>query len=154
MTKSLKRWSVNAVSEGQAPLTLFCDDRPLGRSAIAALETLSPVQYLLISIASCFALSCRAELSRRKLANTSFEVVVIGEKEIGAAENLLNAISIVAIFGSGIAEPLAQQIMERAKPLCTVTNTLLDSPNLQFRSRALRQRRTVPRELPAQHSAH
>lgn len=154
MTKSLKRWSVNAVSEGQSPLTLFCDDRPFGGSAVGTPETLSPVQYLLVSIASCFALSCRAELRRRKLGNISFEVVVLGEKEIGAAESLLNAISIVTIFGSGITEPLAQQITEKAKSLCTVTNTLLDSPNIQFRSRALRQPRRAPGDLPAQHPAH
>lgn len=155
MTKPLKRWTVNAVSAGHAPLTLFCDDRPLGRSAMGVAEILTPIQYLLISIASCFALSCRAELKRRKLSNISFEVVVMGDKEPGSAENLLSPISIVAIFGSGVTEPLAKEITARAKPLCTVTNTLLDSPTIQFRSRAIRQRVFEPRELtPAEHSAH
>jgi hypothetical protein len=65
MAKPLKRWSVNAISTGQAPLALFCDDRPLGRLASQAPDNLTPIQSLLISIASCFALSCRAELRRR-----------------------------------------------------------------------------------------
>lgn len=36
----------------------------------------------------------------------------------------------------------AQQITARAKPLCTVTNTLLDSPIIRFRSRAMRLARS------------
>jgi uncharacterized OsmC-like protein len=154
MTKPLKRWSVNAVSEGPTSLTLFCDDRPLGH-ALAAPENLSPIQYLLISIASCFALSCRAELGRRKLSSRiPFEVVVTGDKESGSGDNLLSRISIVAIFGSGITEPLAREITARAKPLCTVTNTLLDSPKIRFKSRALTQPRSVSRELPDRLAAH
>lgn len=120
---------------------------------MAAPENLSPIQYLLISIASCFALSCRAELSRRKLKNISFEVVVMGDKEIGSTENLLSPISIVTIFGSGITEPLAREITERAQPLCTVTNTLLESPTIEFKSRALHQSGSARRELSSQPAA-
>ena len=154
MTKRLKRWSVNAVSEGHSPLALYCDDRPLGHSVTSSPENLTPIQYLLISIASCFALSCRAEIRRRKLGNLSFEVVVMGDKEAGSTENLLGRISIVAIFGGGIAPPLAREITARAKPLCTVTNTLLDSPKIRFKSRALAPRPAQYREFPQQLSAH
>ncbi len=154
MTKPHKRWSVNAVSEGTRSLQLFCDDMPLGK-ALTMSENLSPIQYLLISIASCFALSCRAELGRRKLGTRiPFEVVVTGDKESGTADNLLSRISIVAIFGSAITEPLAREITARAKPLCTVANTLLDSPKIRFKSRALTQPRNVFRETPTRLAAH
>jgi uncharacterized OsmC-like protein len=115
---------------------------------------LSPVQYLLISIAGCFALSCREELRRRKLRHISFEVIVMGDKQPGADKNLLHAISIVTIFGDGITESLARELTNRAKPLCTVTNTLLEPPTIEFRSRATQAVRTSSRELPARDLAH
>jgi uncharacterized OsmC-like protein len=151
MTKPVKRWSVNAVSAGQTPLALFCDGRTLGR-ATAAPDNLSPVEYLLISIASCFAFSCRAVLSRRKLINISFEVVAIGEKAGGTAldqDDHIGEISVVAIFGGEITESMAAQITEQAKPLCTITNTLMESPNIAFRSRAIKECRSGFYELPA-----
>jgi len=154
MTKPLKRWSVNAVSDGQAPLTLFCDDRPIGRGAVGAPHDLSPVQYLLISIAGCFALSCREELRRRHLHNIPFEVVVMGDKDPAAVKNLLNAISIVTIFSGGISESLGREITAHAKPSCTVTNTLLKPPTIEFRTRATPDARASSREFPAQDLAH
>lgn len=142
MTKPFERCSVNAVSAGHRPLALFCDDRAVGRSAVGPPEDLTPVQYFLISIASGFAYSCRAELSRRKLSKVSFEVVVTSRTEIGSGENPLQHISIVAIYGSGVTETLARHITARAKPSCTVTKMLLDSPAVRFKSRTLRQRDT------------
>jgi len=154
MTKPLKRWSVNAVSHGQTSLTLFCDGRPIGRGAVGAPQDVSPVQYLLISIAGCFALSCREELRQRQLHNIPVEVVVMGDKDPAAVRNLLNAISIVTIFGGGISESLAREITERAKPLCTVTNTLLEPPTIEFRSRVTQDVRASSHEFPAQGLAH
>jgi len=154
MTKPLKRWSVNAVSDGHTPLTLFCDGRPVGPGAVGASQDLSPVQYLLISIAGCFALSCREELRQRRLRNIPFEVVVMGDKQPGAARNLLNAISIVTIFNGGISESLAREVINRAKPLCTVTNTLAEPPTIEFKSCATRDVRASSREFPAQDLAH
>ncbi len=154
-TQNVKRWSVNAISEGRTPLTLFCDGRPLTQSTPATLDDVSPVQYLLISIASCFALSCRAVLSRRNLRQNCFEVVAVGEKaRAPATESRLTHISVVAIFGGGITEAEAKLITEQAQPLCTVTNTILESPTIQYSSRAIKQQHRVGlRELPAQHAA-
>jgi uncharacterized OsmC-like protein len=154
MTKPLKRWSVNAVSDGRTPLKLFCDDRPVGRGAVGTTQELSPVQYLLISVAGCFALSCREELRQRQLHNIPFEVVVMGDKDPGAVRNLLHAISIVTIFGGGITESLAREITSRAKPLCTVTNTLLEPPTIEFRARATLDVRAASHDFPAQDLAH
>ncbi len=152
--QNVKRWSVNAISEGQAPLALFCDGRPLTQSAPATVDDVSPVQYLLISIASCFALSCRAVLGRRRLTRASFEVVAVAEKAASVIDNRLSGISVVAIFGDGITEADAALIAEQAKPLCTVTNTVLDSPAIRYGTRAVKQYRTGIHDHPPQHAAH
>jgi hypothetical protein len=56
-----KRWCVRAVSVAGDPLRLTCNDRPLEDKTCS----ISPVEYLLISVASCFALSCRMALEER-----------------------------------------------------------------------------------------
>jgi uncharacterized OsmC-like protein len=152
-TQTVKRWSVNVVSEGQTPLTLFSDGRPLTQSAPATVDDVSPVQYLLIAIASCFALSCRAVLAQRKLSRISFEVVATGEKSSGTPNRLAN-IAVVAIFRSGITESEAALIAGHAKPLCTVTNTILTAPEIQYSSRALKEPHAKVRELPPLHTTH
>jgi uncharacterized OsmC-like protein len=153
-TRAVKRWTVNAVSEGQLPLALFCDGRPLPPNPPTIADSVSPVQYLLISVASCFALSCRAVLSRQKLGQTSFEVIAIGEKQLASPENRLSQISVVAIFSGGIAEPHAAQIIEQAKPLCTVTNTIFESSNIVYSARAVKGDRPHLPRFQTQHSAH
>ena len=153
-TQAVKKWTVNAVSDGQLPLALFCDGRPLPSNPPTIAESVSPVQYLLISVASCFALSCRAVLSRRKLTQVSFEVVTIGEKQLAATENRLTQISVVAIFGGGLTETDAALIMEQAKPLCTVTNTIFDSPNIAYNLRVVKGGRARFPHAPAQLTAH
>ena len=153
-TQATKRWTVNAVSEGHMPLTVFCDGRPLPPNPPTIADSVSPVQYLLISVASCFAQSCRAVLNRRKLSQVSLEVVAIGEKKLTSAENRLSQISIVAIFGGGITDPDAALIIAEAKPLCTVTNTIFDSPNIVFSSRAVKGTSPRLRELIAHHPTH
>lgn len=153
-TRIVKRWSVNAVSEGQTPLTLFCDGRPLMQSAPATVDNVSPVHHLLMAVASCFALSCRAVIAEQKLARICFEVVATGEKH-SATPNRLTNIAVVAIFRSGITESEAALIAERAKPMCTVTNTVLASPDILYSSRAIKEHHAVrPRELPPQHLTH
>ena len=153
-TPAVKRWTVNAVSDGHLPLALFCDGRPLPPNPPTIADSVSPVQYLLIAVASCFALSCRAVLSRRKLTQASFEVVTIGEKLLVASENRLNQISVIAIFGGGLTEADATSIIEQAKPLCTVSNTIFDSPNIAYNSRIVKDAHARFHQPPAQLTAH
>jgi len=153
-TRAVKRWTVNAVSDGHLPLALFCDGRPLPANPPTIADSVSPVQYLLIAVASCFALSCRAVLGRRRLTQASFEVVTIGEKQLAAAENRLDQISVVAIFGEGLTEAEAASVIEQAKPLCTVSNTIFDSPNIEYRLRVVKGLHARPHETPPQHAAH
>jgi uncharacterized OsmC-like protein len=137
-----KRWSVNALSEGQAPLQYFCDGRPLTQAAPATIDNVSPVEFLLIAVAGCFALSCRAVLAKRKLPRISFEVVATGEK-LTASPNRLDRIAVVAIFGNGISESEAAAISEEAKPMCTVANTISASQHVLYSARVLKEHAAV-----------
>ena len=128
-----KRWSVNAMSEGQSPLTLYCDGRLLERGGF---DGICPVEFLLIAVASCFALSCRAILVRDKAPRTRFEVVVTGEKSF--ARNELRSVAVVAIFHDDFGDVEGAAVVEAAKPLCTVSNTLMASPHIVCGVRTLR----------------
>ena len=148
-----KRWAVNIVSNGQLPLTLFCDGRPVTQTVTATLDDISPVEYLLIALASCFALSCRAVLADTKRPRISFEVVATSEKA-PSADNRLTNISVVGIFRSGISESEAASITAQARPLCTVNNSVQAAPNIQYSSRCIRE---LPGDLKAfvpQQTAH
>jgi uncharacterized OsmC-like protein len=148
-----KRWSVNAVSEGQTPLAFFCDGRPLTQTSPATIDNVSPVEYLLIAVASCFALSCRAVLAKRKLARITFEVVATGEKAV-ASGNRLTHVAVVAVFHNDISGAEAAAITEDAKPLCTVSNTLLAAPDVVYGSRVIKEQYSDMRELHLHHAPH
>jgi uncharacterized OsmC-like protein len=138
-----KRWSVNALSAGQTALQIFVDGQPLTQSSPGVVDNVSPVEFLLISAATCFALSVRAVLLARKLPGTAFEVVVTGEKASDAPSRL-NRIAIAVIFGDGLDESRANAIADDAKSLCTVTNTILGDAVISVAGRTGRNRQANP----------
>jgi len=131
-----KRWSVNAISYGQEPLQVFCDSRPLTQTKLATIDNVSPVEFLLISVATCFALSVRAALAARKLPRLGFEVVVSGEKAPDPPSRLMH-IAVVAVFRGNLTEADAAAIAADAKLLCTVTNSIQGAPTISISGRAL-----------------
>jgi len=122
-----QRWSVNAISSGLEPLQLFCDGRPVTQSRLATIDNVSPVEFLLIAVATCFALSVRAALAARKLPRPAFEVVVSGERASDPPSRLKH-IAVVAILRGNIPTAEAAAIAADAKLLCTVTNSLHGTP--------------------------
>jgi uncharacterized OsmC-like protein len=92
-------------------------------------------------------------LAKRKLSRISFEVVATGEKAL-ASGNRLTAIAVVAIFQSGITESEAVAISEEAKPLCTVTNTILTSTDVVYSARAIKEQHHVAQEYVVPHVSH
>jgi uncharacterized OsmC-like protein len=148
-----KRWAVNVVSNGQQPLTLFCDGRPVTQTVSATLDDISPVEYLLIALASCFALSCRTVLADTKRPRVSFEIVATSEKA-PSTENRLSNISVVGIFRSGISESEAASITAQARPLCTVNNSVLAAPNIQYSSRCIREFQGAVKGFVPRQTAH
>jgi len=126
-----KRWSINAVSSADRPLAFFREGLPL---VPVAGTDVSPVEYLMIAAAACFALSVRSVLTARGLPKIFFEVIVTGEKARDLPSRL-DQISLVALFNGAIDEVQAEAIAADAKKLCTVTNTLIGAPRLDVRAR-------------------
>ena len=129
--RPVKRWSINAVSTADKPLAFFREGLPL--APIAAAD-ISPVEYLMIAAAACFALSVCSVVTARGLPKMFFEVIVTGEKALDLPSRL-DQISLVALFNGAVDEIQAEAIAAEAKQLCTVTNTLIGAPNLDVRAR-------------------
>jgi uncharacterized OsmC-like protein len=123
-------------------LRIFVDGRPLTQPSPGVVENVSPVEFLLISAATCFALSVRAVLLTRKLSGAAFEVVATGEKTLDAPSRL-NRITLAVIFGDGLDESGAVAIADDAKSLCTVTNTILSGPVISVSGRTVANKEAI-----------
>jgi uncharacterized OsmC-like protein len=120
-----RHWTVRVHSDGTKPLTVWCEDQLLDQKAPGQIGAVSPVEYLLVSIATCFALSCRTALAQRHRAGDDFEVIVQGLKATDLPSRL-DEIELEVVFAGGLRAP-AEAVVEHAKRLCTVTNTLAQS---------------------------
>ena len=125
-----KRWVVCAKAAPRQPMTIACDGRPLTQSALGSLDNISPVEYLLISIAGCFALSCLGALKARKMPPTAVEVMVTGEKARDSPSRV-GRIALAATFAQGLSDQEAVDVANDAKKLCTVTNTIFGVPDVE-----------------------
>ena len=127
------RRTIHVSSVGTDPLSISIDDRPFDSGPARQLGSASPVEYFLISIAACFALSCRMALARRKRPGVPFEVTVLGIKALDPPSRL-EVIDMDVRFPSDLADD-AESIALQAKELCTVTNTLTRAPQPRVRVR-------------------
>jgi uncharacterized OsmC-like protein len=124
---SAKRWSVSTVSSGDRPLEMLCDGKPLVTTSPGVIEGVSPVEHLLIAIATCFALSCRGALVARHMRWPKFEVKVTGVKALDLPSRL-ESVGIELAFGDDVSSDDAESLAAAAKKLCTVTNTFTGAP--------------------------
>jgi uncharacterized OsmC-like protein len=124
-----KRWSVSTLSSGDQPLQMFCDGKPLVTAAPGIIEGVSPVEHLLIAVATCFALSCRGAFVARQMRWPAFEVKVTGVKALDLPSRL-ESVGIEVFFGNDVSSDDAQSLAAAAKKLCTVTNTFAGAPVL------------------------
>jgi len=125
-----KSWTIRAFSN-EGPAVAFYRQGEALLVGGAAVAPISPVEYLLIAAAGCFALSCRAVLTDSHGSGSSIEVTAIGTK---AAEppSRLGRIGLAVRFGHEIDAIAAKSIVEEAQKLCTVTNTLLGSVAIEI----------------------
>ena len=130
-----KRWVVSALASPKQPMTISCDGRPLQQTTTGSLDGVSPVEFLLISIAGCFALSCCGALKARGFPPTTVEVTVTGEKARDPPSRL-GKITMATAFARDISAQDAAAIAQDAKHLCTVTNTILEMPELELTARS------------------
>jgi len=125
MNAAPKQWTVTIVSPLAGPLAVLRDGLPLPAEIGPGLTT--PVEVLLVSIGTCFALSCYAAFAVRGLKRVGFEVSVTGRKAPQPPSRLAS-IEVEASFDAGLPLAEAQALTLLAKQLCTVTNTLTPDP--------------------------
>ncbi len=130
----LKRWVVSARAAPKQPMALFCEGVSLTPGAPGDLDKVSPVEYMLISIAGCFALSCRGAMKSRNLPATEVEVIVTGEKAHDPPSRV-GRISLVVALGQGTSAADVAAILHDAKQLCTVTNTIFGASSIEVTAR-------------------
>jgi uncharacterized OsmC-like protein len=121
----IRGWKVRVHSTGTEPLTVWSQERLLDQRAPGQIGAVSPVEFLLVSIATCFALSSRAALAQRQRPREEFEVIVRGSKADDLPSRLAE-IELELVFASDL-DGHAEAVAEHAKQLCTVTNTLTQS---------------------------
>jgi uncharacterized OsmC-like protein len=122
-----RQWSISARSNKSQPLTFFREGLPLPPSDSGEL---SPIEFLLLSVASCFALSCRAAGTILGAPPLSLKVEARGEKQPGLPNRLVG-IEIHTEIES-LDEVARAAIVSEAKRLCTVANTVLQAPTVTY----------------------
>jgi uncharacterized OsmC-like protein len=128
-SKPTRSWTTRAVWQSPGPVALFVADEPLTARVASTTNPVSPVEYQLIAVAGCFALSLEAARKAREWPESVFDVTVSGSK----APDLPSRLQRIAIDVSirGPLDAAAQStLLKDAKRLCTVTNTLADAPVL------------------------
>jgi uncharacterized OsmC-like protein len=120
----LRQWVVRARYSPPEPVELLVGERELatvlGASAGAAP---SPVEYLLLSVADCFAQSLEIARKSQGWPSCVFEVTCVGVKARDLPSRLARISLDVSISGP-LAQGQSEQLLLEAKRLCTVTNTL------------------------------
>jgi uncharacterized OsmC-like protein len=125
-TTAAKRWSIQVLSPASGSLQVRCDGASLDLNHIGPGQV-TPVELLLISIATCFALSCHAAFPLRQQQRTAFEVEVTGSKAPQLPSRLAE-VRLDVRFETGLPAEDAQRIAALAKQMCTVTNTMAAAP--------------------------
>jgi len=120
-----KQWAVEIISPAAGPLAVLRDGAALPVEIGPGHTT--PVELLLASIGTCFALSCWAAFTARGLERVRFEVRVVGHKASPLPSRLSN-IELTVIFDAILPLAQAQAVSASAERLCTVTNTITAEP--------------------------
>jgi uncharacterized OsmC-like protein len=127
-----KHWTIRAVSNKSAAPSFERQGEALFVDGAQAAE-ISPVEFLLIAAAGCLALSCRVVLGDGHGSGSSVEVTALGSKAADPPSRL-ERIDLAVRLGNEIDAVEAASIVQKAKKLCTVTNTLLGSVAIQIHS--------------------
>jgi uncharacterized OsmC-like protein len=121
MNAAPKHWTVTVISPPAGPLEISRKGAALPAEIGPGLTT--PVEMLLISVGTCFALSCHAAFTLRGRQRVGIEVTVTGRKAPQLPSRLAD-ITLDASFDPSLPPEEVQAISVLAKQLCTVTNTL------------------------------
>ena len=130
MSTAPKQWTIKVISPAVGPLQILRDGAALPTEIGAGLTT--PVEVLLVSIGTCFALSCHAAFTLRGQERVALEVSVIGRKAAQLPSRLADVL-LKPSFDPRLPPAEAQAVSTLAKQLCTVTNTLTSDPPCSVR---------------------
>jgi len=122
----VKQWTIQVVSPVSGPMEILRDGAPLALTRIGPGEV-TPVEVMLVSVGTCFALSCHAAFPVRQQQRVAFTVNVTGRKA-PQLPSRLDDIRLEVHFAAGVPAPEARSIAALAKQMCTVTNTLSAVP--------------------------
>jgi uncharacterized OsmC-like protein len=125
MSAASKQWTVKVMSPAAGPLQVLRDGVPLPAEIGPGLTT--PVEVLLISVGTCFALSCHMAFTIRGRQRMGLEVSVTGRKAPQLPSRLAD-IELEVTFDASVPAEEAQAISVLAKQMCTVTNALTSEP--------------------------
>ena len=129
-SKPTRSWTTRALWQSPGPVALFVHDEPLTALVGSTTTPISPVEYQLIALAGCFALSLEAARKAREWPESVFDVTVLGSKAPDLPSRLERIVISVSMQGPLDAAAQAT-LMKDAKRLCTVTNTLANAPALE-----------------------
>jgi uncharacterized OsmC-like protein len=123
-------WSAEARWRGDGPVQLACRGEALA-VLVAAGVVLTPVEYLLLGAAGCFAMSLEGARRAQGLAEAALAVTAIGTKA-ATAPSQLGALHLVVKIDGPIDAAAFPALLASAKDLCTVTNTLGATPTVEI----------------------
>jgi uncharacterized OsmC-like protein len=125
MTDPMPNWTAEARYTPDRPLDIHVGALPLERALAEAPP--SPVEYLLVSVASCYALSVAGAVKRAGLPPRVVNVTADGWRN---AEPVPRVVRIALRIASPDLDDAVRraEIIAAAKQLCTVSNSLADAP--------------------------
>jgi uncharacterized OsmC-like protein len=125
-----RQWTVRARYTSPGPVELF-----VGKKKLATLlgesggTAPSPVEFLLLAVADCFALSLEIARKTRNWPVCVFDVACAGVKARDLPSRLERMSLRVSVSGP-LQEGQPEQLLVDAKALCTVTNTLANDQSV------------------------
>jgi uncharacterized OsmC-like protein len=121
-----RQWSIQVICPAAGALQVRRAGALLDLNHIGPGQV-TPVELLLVAIATCFALSCQAAFALRQQQSTAFEVEVRGSKAAQLPSRLAE-VRLEVRFAAGLPAEEAQRIAALGKQMCTVTNTMTAAP--------------------------
>lgn len=121
-----KQWSVSIVMSASGSLKVLRDGVHLDLNQIGPGQV-TPVELLLVSIGTCFALSSLSAFPLRQQPVTALEIKVTGTKAAQLPSRLAE-VRLEIRFGESVPAAEAHRIATLAKQMCTVTNTIAAVP--------------------------
>lgn len=126
----MPNWTVEARYEPDQPVGIHVSGLPLGQALVE--NPPCPVDYLLVSIATCYALSIAGALKRASLPLRPIQITASGWRSVRPAPRVERVELQVTCAGLEEAGQ-TEAILADAKRICTVSNSLSMAPTLEIR---------------------